>query len=296
MGTFAGHLIPGSIFLMLSFWWSYSAWLRYFVCRQHRRLYYVSLSFPVYCCGSRASALPIEGIFIILTTSIGIITEMGAGLYHLTDFKTGHTFSHIAANVLQHVATYTMFFLVGVVDVLIHYRVPIPKHFDIVAVNLAFCAEAISFYFHGHGRSPAEIQLHVLLALSICATIICGIFEIVQREKQIYASLMRSYFSFIQGSWFYTIAFFLYNPFHSEYDENKDSDKHRTLMIISYYFVIHMIIGLVVLLLLALPAYYVSKRVHLHQYNAIVTNIDDNNPIEIHQLNHFDHNIVDSDE
>jgi hypothetical protein len=289
MGTFAGHLIPGSIFLILSFWWTYSAWLRYFVCRQRHRSYYVSLSFPLHCCGSRAAALPIESVFIIIGTSIGIITELGAGFHLIRDANSGQMSFYVTANGLQHVATYTMFFLVGVIDLLIHYRTSIPRHLDIVAVNLAFSAEAISFYFHGHGRSPVETQLHVLLALAICATVVCGIFEIVQHEKQIYATLMRAYCTFLQGSWFYTIAFFLYSPFHAEYDENKDLDRHRTLMLISYYFVIHMAIGLFVLLLLALPSYCVSIRNRQaidYGYITIMTNDnDDDDQTEMGKLN-----------
>jgi hypothetical protein len=287
MGTFGGHLIPGSIFLILSFWWSYSAWLRYFICRQRHRSYYVSLSFPLHCCGSRAAALPIEAVFIIIGTSVGIVTELGAGLHRVRDLNSGHMSFYVGANSLQHVATYTMFFLVGIIDLLIHYRVPIPKHLDIVAVNLAFSAEAISFYFHGHARPPVEILLHVFLVLAIGATVICGIFEIIQHDKQIYATLMRAYCTFLQGSWFYTIAFFLYSPFHAEYDENKDLDRHRTLMLISYYFVVHMAIGLFVLLLLALPAYFMSKsncQAIDYGYIAVVNN-DDHDQTEMGKLN-----------
>jgi hypothetical protein len=287
MGTFAGHIIPGSIFLILSFWWTYSAWLRYFVCRQRHRSYYVSLSFPLHCCGSRAAALPIEALFIIIATSVGIATELSTGFHRESDGNSAHISFYMRANSLQHITTYTMFLLVGIIDLLIHYRAPLPKHPDIVAVNLAFSAEAITFYFHGHGRSPVEIQLHVLLAPAICATIVCGIFEIIQREKQIYATLMRAYCTFLQGSWFYTIAFFLYSPFHAEYDESKDPDGHRTMMLIPHYFVVHMIIGLFVLLLLALPTYWMSKRNRQeidYGYIAIANNDDDDDQTEMGKL------------
>ncbi|CAF1092617.1 unnamed protein product [Adineta steineri] len=256
MGTFAGHLIPGTIFLILSFWWTYSAWLRYFVCRQRKQSYHVSLTFPLQCCGRRVAALPIEALFIIISTGFGIATELSIGFHH----RDGHISFYMGANSYQHIATYMMFFLVGIIDLLIHCRVPIPEHLSIVAVNVAFAAEAISFYFHGHGRSPIEVQLHVFLALAICASIICGTFEIIQREKQIYATLMRAYCTFLQGSWFYTVGFFLYSPFHAHYEDTKDLDEHRNSMLIAYYFVLHMAIGMCVLILFALPAYYMSKR------------------------------------
>ncbi|UJR17098.1 hypothetical protein I4U23_003995 [Adineta vaga] len=286
MGTFVGHLIPGSIFLILSVWWTYSAWLRYFICQQRQRSYYVSLSFPLHCCGSRIAKLPIEAIFIIISTSVGIITEISAGVYHVYDTNGRHIALHMGANSLQHVATYMVFFLVGIIDFLIHQRFPIPKHMDIVAVNLAFSAEAVSFYFHGHARSPVEIQLHVLLALAICGTVIGGIFEIIQHNNQIYATLMRAYFAFVQGSWFYTVGFFLYSPFHAEYSQNRDPDEHRTLMLITFYFVIHMVIGLSILVLLALPAYYVSKRKNQatgYDYVAVATD-DDNDKEQMKKI------------
>jgi len=231
--------------------------------------------------------LPIEAVFIIIGTSVGIVTELGFGFHRVIDGNSSHILFYVGVNSLQHVATYAMFFLVGIIDLLIHYQTPIPKHLDIVAVNLAFSAEAISFYFHGHGRSPVEIQLHVLLALAICATVVCGIFEIIQREKQIYATLMRAYCTFLQGSWFYTVAFFLYSPFHAQYDENKDPDGHRTLMLISYYFVVHMAIGLFVLLLLALPAYFVSQRnPQMIDYGYIaIVNTNDDDQMEMGKLN-----------
>ena len=239
------------------------------------------MSFPLHCCGPKVATLPIEALFIIISTALGIVTELSAG-FHRTG---GHTLFFMGENSLQHVATYTMFFIVGIIGLLIHCRAPIPKHLDIAAVNLAFSAEALSFYFHGHTRSLVEIQLHVLLALAICSTVVCNIFEMAQRENQIYATLLRAYCTFIQGSWFFTIGFFLYSPYHAHYGEIKDPDEHQTSMLISYYFVVHMAIGLFVSILLSLPAYYISKcnRQSIdfagYEYTTFVNNDDDDENI-----------------
>jgi hypothetical protein len=87
-------------------------------------------------------------------------------------------------------------------------------------------------------------------------------FEMVQKEKQVYATLMRAYFTVLQGSWFYTTGFFLYSPFHEHYEQSKDLDPHRTSMLIAYYFVLHMAVTLFLLIILSIPAYLVSKRQH----------------------------------
>jgi hypothetical protein len=262
MGSLGGHLVPGSIFIILGLWWMYSAWLRYFVCRQRRRPYYVSTSFPLHCCGPRIAKLPIESFFVVFGTVVGIIIELIGGFNRVVDPGTGHVSIYEGANNLQHFGMYFMFLLVGVVELLLHYDFPLPKHLDIAAGGLAFSAEALLFYFHGHTRDQVEIQLHVFLVLAICATVVCGVFEMIQKENQIFATLMRAYFTVLQGSWFYKIGFLLYSPFHEHYEESKDPDAHRTLMLVAFYYVLHMAVILFLLLFLSIPAYLISKRQH----------------------------------
>jgi hypothetical protein len=288
MGSLGGHLVPGTIFIIIGLWWMYSTWLRYFVCRQRRKPFYVTTSFPLHCCGPRVARLPIEAFFVIFGTSLGILIELIAGFNRVVDPQTGHVSYFEGANNLQHFTMYFMFFLAGVIELLLHYDFPLPKHFDIVAGCLAFSAEALLFYFHGHARDPVEIQLHVLLVLAICATVVCGVFELIQTEKQVGATLMRAYFTVLQGSWFYTIGFLLYSPFHEHYEQSTDPDAHRTVMLIAYYFVLHMAVTLFLLLILSIPAYLVGKRqrqsVDFTEYGhlSIATNDDEE---EMEKLN-----------
>ena len=280
MGSLGGHLVPGTIFIIIGLWWMYAAWLRYFMCRQRRRPFYVSISFPFHCCGPRVARLPMEAFFVLFGTTLGILIELIAGFNLVKDPKTGHTSFYEGANNLQHFTMYLMFFLVGIIQLLIHYRFPLPKHFDMVTGGLAFGAEAVLFYFHGHARDPVEIQIHVFLVLAICATVVCGIFELIQKEKQVHATLMRAYFTVIQDSWFYTTDFFLYSPFHKHYKQSEDPQVHRTSMLIAYYFVLHLAVTLFLLLLFSIPAYLVSKRhhskIHFAEYEHFsITNDDD---------------------
>jgi hypothetical protein len=262
MGSLPGHLVPGSIFILLGLWWIYSSWLRYFICRQRRRPFYATSSFPCLCCGPQVARLPIEAFFVIFGTTLGILIELIAGFNRTYDPVTKHASFYFGANNLQHFTMYFMFFLVGIIEVLHHYDFPLPKYLSMVSGGLAFSAEALLFYFHGHARDPVEIELHVFLVLAISATVICGVFEIIQQDKQVYATLMRAYFTVLQGSWFYTTGFFLYSPFHEHYEGSKDPDPHRSAMLIAYYFVLHMAITLFLVLILSIPAYLVSKRQH----------------------------------
>ena len=262
MGSLGGHLVPGSIFIIIGLWWMYSAWLRYFNCRKRRRPFYVTSSFPLHCCGPQVARLPIEAFFILFGTSLGIMIELIAGFNRVVDPVTNHVSFYEGANNLQHFAMYFMFFLTALIQLLLHYDFPLPKDFDIIAGCLAFSAEALLFYFHGHARDPVEVQIHVFLVLAIIGTVPCGVFEMVQKEKQVYATLMRAYFTVLQGSWFYTTGFFLYSPFHEHYEQSKDPDSHRTSMLLAYYFVLHLAITLFVLIFLTIPAYLVSKRQH----------------------------------
>jgi hypothetical protein len=241
----------------------------------------VTSLFPLHCCGPRVAKLPIEAFFVVFGTSLGILFELITGFNRTIDPQTNRMSFYEGANSLQHFAMYFMFFLLGIIQLLLYYNFPLPKYLDNVAVCLAFSAEALLFYFHGHARTPVEIQLHVFLILAISATIICGVFEMIQQEKQVYATLMRAYFTVLQGSWFYTTGFFLYSPFHEHYNESKDPDPHRTLMLIAYYFVLHMAVTFVIVLILSIPAYLVSKRqhqtIHFAEYGqfSIVNNDDE---------------------
>lgn len=265
MGSLGGHLIPGTFFILIGLWWIYSAWLRYFICRQRRRPYYVTTSFPLHCCGPRVAKLPMEAFFIIFATTIGILIELIAGFNRVYDSKTQKIIIYEGENNLQHFAMYLMFLLVGIIQLLIHYKFPLPKHLDIIAGCLALSSEALLFYFHGHARGPIEIEIHVFLVFAIMSTVICGIFELIQQDKQIYATLMRAYCTVLQGSWFYTTGFFLYSPFHEHYNEQTDPEPHRTSMLIPYYFVLHMGVILFIVLILSILSYLVSKR----QYQTI---------------------------
>ncbi|CAF1152067.1 unnamed protein product [Rotaria sordida] len=286
MGSLPGHVVPGTIFLILGLWWMYSAWLRYFICRQRRRPYYLTVSFPCHCCGPRVARLPIESFFVLFGATLGILIELIAGFNRVVDPKTGSVSFNEGANNLQHFAMYFMFFIVGLISLLAHYNFPLPKNFDGVAGCLAFTAEGLLFYFHGHAREEVEVLLHVFLVLTIFATVICAVFEIIQKEKQVQTTLMRAYFTVMQGAWFYAIGFILYSPFHEHYEQSKDPDAHRTTMLIAYYFALNMAITFFTLLMLSIPAYYISKRqyqtIDFAEYGnlSMINNDDDDDEME----------------
>ncbi|CAF1038281.1 unnamed protein product [Didymodactylos carnosus] len=179
MGSFPGHALPGSIFIFLGLGWMYSAWLRYFICRHRQKPYYVSISFPFHCC-SAGLKLPLESFIVLFGTTLGIMVELGTGLRKTVD-QDGISSYSFGANNLQHFTMYFMFFLVGILELLQHYHFTLPSHIDVVVSLLAFSAEGLLFYFHVHARDPVDIQLHILLVLSIGAIVICSTFVLVEK-------------------------------------------------------------------------------------------------------------------
>jgi len=259
MGSLIGHVVPGSVFLFLGIWWIYSTWLRYFICRHRRKPFYMSSSFPFHCCPA-GFRLPIEAFIILFGTLLGIAIELGAGFHRSVYTKTEKTEWYFSEINLQHFTMYLMFFIAGIMQLLKHNKFPLPTHLEHIAGLLAFSGEAILFYFHVHARNPIDIQLHILLVLSLVAIVICGTCEIIIKPTSVYATLMRAYFTTLHGVWFYQIGFMLYSPFHEHYDYDKDPQQHRSAMMITYYFVLDMALMSLFSLVVARFAYSVSKR------------------------------------
>lgn len=80
MGSFQGHLLPGSLFLVFGVWWAYNIFFRYFLSlrgggsggggggKNWRRRYRSTSTFGSRCCPK----IPIEGILKVVVTAIGI--------------------------------------------------------------------------------------------------------------------------------------------------------------------------------------------------------------------------------
>lgn len=243
MGSFMGHILPGSFFFGFGLWWVYNIFFRYFLClrgggsggggvggvggvggggKNWRRRYRSTPTFSSPCC----SNVPLEAFFKIAVTAIGITGEFA------TAFKNGK-FTHL--NNAQHMTMYFFFGLNGVMDLALHYRLPLPPDVDYASAALAFLAEGVLFYYHLHGRTHMDIQVHMFLFYLIMCCAVSTIAELC-RKSSVLPALCRAFFTLYQGTWFVQVAFILYPPLGMP---KWNEDDHDQMMIVTLIFCWH---------------------------------------------------------
>jgi hypothetical protein len=90
MGTFAGHVLPGSFFLFFGVWWSFITAIRYIQSRNksshkkdHQYRYKATVIMPCICCPCFSlRRAPVESILKLVFTTIGIIGELATGIHY----------------------------------------------------------------------------------------------------------------------------------------------------------------------------------------------------------------------
>ncbi|XP_064119103.1 transmembrane protein 45B-like [Macrobrachium nipponense] len=231
MGSFIGHVVPGTFFALFGMWFTYQTFMRYFMCQRvaasstmsekYRMRYRNTSSFKCPCCAS----LPLEGVLKVVATVVGMAGEFATGF-------EGGKFTHIGN--AQHMTMFFFFGLNGVVDIIQHYRVPIPPDMDFISGVLAFSMEALLFYYHLHGRTPMDIQVHMLLFYVVVSCAVCVALEMCYKGN-VLPALGKAYFVLLQGTWFYQIGFLLYPPIGEQWDQNE----HSQMMMVTLFFTWH---------------------------------------------------------
>ncbi|XP_045106344.1 transmembrane protein 45B-like [Portunus trituberculatus] len=256
MGTFMGHVLPGSFFASFGCWWTYNVFLRFHACRRataqggagSRSPYINTCTFPCRC----LPRLPVEACMKVSVVVIGMIGEF------VTAYKGGH-FTHLGN--AQHMTMYFFFGLNGVMDILTHYRLPLPHASDYVSGALAFCMEGVLFLYHLHGRTPMNVQLHMFLVYVVAGNIVAILLEMYYRGS-VMPALLRCYFTLLQGTWFIQAGYILYPPVGSHWDEND----HGQIMIVTLIFCWH---NGVVFILMLLACFLVHAQVKMLSNGAL---------------------------
>ena len=203
MGTFIGHAVPGTFFIIFALWWTIQISKRYFVTKQWNIPYYNTATFP--CCYGRALKMPIEGAVKLVLSLIGVVSEFWAA----TDYGQENHFVYMGD--LQHVTMFAFFALSGLVDVLVHYKKILPEKTDYAVAAMAFSVEWILFSHHLHGRRMLDVHVHTLLLYVVAACVLATILE-AKYSKSIYVAQARAFFVLLQGTWFWQVGFMLYSP------------------------------------------------------------------------------------
>ncbi|CAF1351232.1 unnamed protein product [Rotaria magnacalcarata] len=282
--SFIGHIAPGIVFVLLSLWWHVNNCLRYFqslgknVSNGHgikkpRREYRGSTTYPCWwlpC--QQLRNLPIESIIKIIITTTHFTIEVVTGYNsaprpYLNDANAHHT------------AMLFGFFLGAWVEMLMHYKVPLPPRSCQVMGVLGFAVEATTMVFHLHARTILDAHGHVLLAVIIVGCMLSAIGECFNPNCFWFVT-SRNFFALMQGTWFLQLAFVIYpqttNPYFVW-----DEDSHRSVSLLTMSFSYHMSGNALVLLVVYLIMYKLS------QINGIIDDGD-----EQHQLHESEYKLI----
>eukprot|EP00850_Spirogloea_muscicola_P005606 SM000026S08855 [mRNA] locus=s26:145607:147344:+ [translate_table: standard] len=202
MGSFMGHVIPGTLFLAVGLW--------HIVCSIH--------GFAVQPKAFRARVWhPLPGrlkyleLYVITVGAFvdAFFVELLMGT-HYRPIRHG-TIAPGELNNFEHAAMLLMFFLLGA-TALIHEKtslLSLPDGFLHLAAALAFTAEFLLFYFHSTSHAGLEGRYHELLALLIA---LCVLFALLSalHPTSFLVDLGGAMAVTLQGLWFYQTALTLY--------------------------------------------------------------------------------------
>uniref|UniRef100_A0A8C0P4F7 Transmembrane protein 45A n=1 Tax=Canis lupus familiaris TaxID=9615 RepID=A0A8C0P4F7_CANLF len=235
MGSFKGHALPGTFFIIMGIWWTVKCILKY-ACKKHKRTSYL---------GSKALFQRIEvfeGLIIIGMAITGMIGEQfipGGPHLALYNYKEGQWVELLN---WHHFTMYFFFGLLGVANILCFIISSLPTSLTKLMLSNALFVEAFIMYNHTHGRDMLDIFVHQLLVLAIFVTGLIAFLELFIRTS-ITVELLRTSFIFLQGSWFWQIGFVLYPPSGGPAWDTMD---HNNVMFLTICFCWHYALNIVV--------------------------------------------------
>lgn len=259
MGTWIGHIAPGKIlrrildrsidsyhlgvfFVCFAFWWHINNCIRYLKSfayvingsakEQQRRKFQGSTTYPCTCLpGKTLRQLPLESLLKIIITSIHFSIEL------ITGYCT-QPHVHIEDENAHHTAMLFGFFLGAWIEILVHYKLPLPSRLPQVMGFLAFAIEAMMMVFHLHARTMIDAHIHQLLGLTIVCSMISTLGE-CWNPNHFWFIVARSFFALTQGTWFIQAAYVIWpqtnNPFFVW-----DPDSHRSITLLTMSYAYHL--------------------------------------------------------
>ncbi|KAM7410455.1 hypothetical protein PAMA_001748 [Pampus argenteus] len=236
MGSFKGHALPGSFFMVAGLWWTgkYSLW---HATRRNKNIGSTRLA-------SRASQRRLEIIensVILFFSFVGMLAEQfladGPRL-QLYDFVEKHWEDLMN---WQHATMYLFFGLSGTVSLIIHTTEAAPLALDRLMLAISFFNEGFLFLYHLHGRSMLDVHVHQLLLYAVFGGALVAFLEVFHRGN-IILELLRCTLTLLQGSWFWQIGFVLYPPHGAEWDL-KD---HNNMMFVTMCYSWHLAFAMLV--------------------------------------------------
>ncbi len=232
MGSFPGHVLPGSFFILFGVWWIFQITRKYLWSLSRKgETFRASATFSPRLCAH----FDLEAFLAVLAGVIGMIIELQGKSFGISN--------------TQHATMYFFFSLAGLIGLIaptLKTLVPNMDPFRYLSLALAYTAEALLFKFHLFGRDDLDIMVHTLLLYAIYGCIVFTVAEMTH-PTQVLLSLGRAFFTVLQGTWFWQVAFILYNPIPG-HSTDWDHHDHHHMMLITCYFTWH--VGVIFLFIL----------------------------------------------
>lgn len=213
MGSFIGHLSPGSFFILFSIRWLFVLMSTYYnqqraSSRGQNRVFKSSTTFPFRCCQSKT--INYESWIKVICCAVGITGEF------VTSFNSKWEFVNYGNS--QHMVMFFFYGINGVVEIVMtkdDARIVgasnsdsknikpgrLPPGTEYFSVMVAVFVEGLLFAFHLHGRNALDVHVHTLLIISIAATFFSVANEWMHRGN-ILATIVRALCFLMQGTWF----------------------------------------------------------------------------------------------
>ena len=214
MGSFAGHVLPGSFFLVCSSWW----WLNllrltaktsstrnrdrlagakstvhfntWFHCERPRRL----------------TRLPVEPILKVVAASVGILAEVSHGDWTL--LNQNRDFVHL--NNFSHATMFAVFLICALTEILAFVdAVAVPRSTEHVLSSLAFMVVGTLFYYHVDGRPLLDQLVHAFIYTPAFTLALVLMLEAWQRTSRLLV-MIRTVLLAVLGTWFLQAAHILH--------------------------------------------------------------------------------------
>ncbi|CAH8528351.1 Transmembrane protein 45B [Schistosoma haematobium] len=268
MGTFGGHALPGSFFILYGLW---SIWhiLEKFYRRKSYELnksneptseYTCRISYPIErkqqtendikkCFSCCKKSFPLDSLAKLVLCIIGIIGEV------ITGFSNDWIFVHIGN--AQHSTMFSLFGLSGAIELCIFYGIfKIPLQSEYLFHGIALWGELFLFLFHLHHRNPLDVYLHLLLTGMIILGILVSVVELLNPHEPIYG-LIRSWTYLMQGTWFWQVGAILYPK--TSWMPEWDQQAKQSIPAAANLFAYHMLGNSVAIILIAIPVMIRTK-------------------------------------
>ncbi|CAA6669534.1 unnamed protein product [Spirodela intermedia] len=208
MGSFQGHALPGSLFLLVGLWHVWSSLSRFAAAPSSFRARAWNPT-PEWLCGGRLVHL--ELYLVVGGSLLDLCIEFFYST-HLRIFVNGGVLNPAHMNDFEHAGMLLMFFLFGCAALLSQTTrfLPLPEGALCLLGATAFTAEYLLFYFHSTTHKGLEGHYHLILVLLVGLCVASSVTAALL-PASFPADLCNGVAISLQGLWFYQTAFVLYD-------------------------------------------------------------------------------------